>query len=358
MMTRRLVWKWSLLVMLSLVMTGCYEWGYYRQAAAGQWQLLARRQDVGAVIADPRTSTEVRARLELAQQIRDFAVTELHLPDNKSYRTYADLERPYAVWNVVATPAYSLEPVTWCFPVAGCVPYRGYFTREDAEAFAARLREQGQDVRVYGVAAYSTLNWFDDPLLNTFIHYREPNLAGLIFHELAHQLIYVKHDGTFNESFAQAVEEIGTSRWLEERGQSAQLEAHQQRQLQHRQFVDLLHETRRRLADFYADTEDRTKAQRQQGKEVLIEDFRQRYRQWQQEQWPESSRYDAWVSGPLNNAHFALVATYHDYVPAFFHILNQQDQNLPRFYDAVRKLAELHPDERRQQLQQLLPADD
>lgn len=347
---------WILMTLLCLTLSGCFEWGYYRQAMTGQWRLLSQRQDIGALIADQRTPAALRERLELVQRIRDFAVTELQLPDNKSYRTYADLERPFAVWNLVATPAFSLEPQTWCFPVAGCVPYRGYFSRQDAERFAAHRQEQGEDVQVYGVAAYSTLNWFDDPVLSTFVHYQEPKLAGLIFHELAHQLVYVKNDGTFNESFAQTVEQIGVERWMKAGNQSLQLAAYQQRRMQHREFIALLLETRRQLSDFFAESEDLPPAQRQLGKDTIIDRFRENYRHWKQQQWQDSPRFDRWVERPLNNAHFALIATYFDYVPAFYQLLARHDQDLSRFYAAVKKLAQLSKEERQQQLERLLDA--
>ena len=213
---------------------------------------MARAQPVASVIADPATPQALRERLELARSIRDYASRELKLPDNGSYRSYADLGRPYVVWNVVAAPEFSLEPVESCFPVAGCVPYRGFFAREDAERHAERLRAAGNDVNVRGVPAYSTLGRFDDPLLSTFIRNPDAELARLIFHELAHQLLYVKDDSTFNESFAVVVERAGVRRWLAATGRSAGLKVFFESQERRKKFFEELEQSRTRLKTLYA----------------------------------------------------------------------------------------------------------
>ena len=193
------------LLPLLVLLTGCSSLGYYAQLAGGQWQLLQARQPVAELLADPRQPAELRRRLQRAQAARDFASTRLALPDNRSYRLYADLARPYVVWNLFATPEFSLEPVTHCFPIAGCVAYRGYFDEQRARGAAALLRVQGLDTEVAGVAAYSTLGWFDDPLLGGMLAWNDERLAGLIFHELAHQRLYLPGDTAFNESFARFV---------------------------------------------------------------------------------------------------------------------------------------------------------
>jgi predicted aminopeptidase len=345
--------KWFLAVSLCLTLAGCAEINYYRQAALGQWQLLAQRRDIEELLADDQTSADLKQRLELVQAIRDFASTGLMLPDNHSYRTYADLERPYVVWNVVATPSLSVDPLTWCFPVAGCVPYRGYFDETSAHHFAQDLEAKGYDVHVYGVPAYSTLNWFDDPVLNTFIHYPEAHLAGLIFHELAHQQLYIKDDSTFNESFARMVELVGVERWLTFRQQQDQISTYLQYRSRQQEFIDLVLLTRQELEAVYLS--DAAESAQYETKEQLLNEFRQGYVALKQ-QWGGDGRFDAWVNRPLNNSHFALVATYHDFLPAFFALLEQSDDDLRSFYRKVTELADLPSPQRDAALRALRPA--
>ncbi|MBD1401580.1 aminopeptidase [Pelovirga terrestris] len=338
---------------MCLLLIGCGEINYYRQAALGQWHLLAQRHDIEELLAADQTPADLKQRLELVQSIRDFAGTELLLPDNRSYRTYADLKRPYAVWNVVAAPSLSVDPLTWCFPVAGCVPYRGYFDEAAAHHFAQGLKAKGYDVHVYGVSAYSTLNWFDDPVLNTFIHYPEDHLAGLIFHELAHQQLYLKDDSPFNESFARMVELVGVERWLVFRQQQDQISSYRQQRARQQEFIDLVLQTRRELEAVYH-RNDATSVQLT-SKEQLLREFRQGYTLLKQ-QWGGDERFDAWVNRPLNNSHFALVATYHDYVPAFFALLEQSDGDLQAFYRKATELADLPLPQRDAALRVLRPA--
>ncbi len=334
---------WFLAASFCLTLAGCAEINYYRQAALGQWHLLAQRHDIKELIAADQTSADLKQRLEVVQAIRDFASTDLFLPDNRSYRTYADLERPYAVWNVVAAPSLSVDPLTWCFPVAGCVPYRGYFDEAAAHRFAQELEDKGYDVHVYGVPAYSTLNWFDDPVLNTFIHYPEGHLAGLIFHELAHQQLYIKDDSTFNESFARAVELVGVERWLTFRQQHDQISTYRQYRSRQQEFIDLVLQTRRELEALYR--HDVAEFVQFASKEQLLDEFHQRYAVLKQ-QWGGDGRFDAWVNRPLNNSHFALVATYHDYLSAFFALLEQTDGDLRSFFRKVAELADLPSQQR------------
>jgi predicted aminopeptidase len=208
---------------------------YVAQAARGQWQVMHARQPIDKVIASDRTAPQLRDRLTEVRAARDFASRELALPDNGSYRSYADLERPYVVWNVVAAPEFSVNPRRWCFPIAGCVAYRGYFKEEKARQFADSLAKEGFDTYVGGVAAYSTLGKFKDPVLNTMLGYGDDELAAIIFHELSHQLIYVANDSEFNEAFATAVEQAGLERWLKARGRESDLgrfKARRERQAQ------------------------------------------------------------------------------------------------------------------------------
>jgi predicted aminopeptidase len=234
-----------------LFAAGCSGLGYYYQAARGQFALSHDARPLPVVLSDPATSPDLRARLETARAIRDYASTELKLPDNDSYRKYADLKRPFVVWNVFAAPEFSIRAREWCFPVAGCVGYKGWFDQQSAESFADTTRHEGYDVFVYGVPAYSTLGWFDDPLLNTFIHYPRTELARLIFHELAHQVAYADGDSTFNESFATAVELEGVRRWLSRNGSEAERAEFEAMQVRKRDFVDLVERTRARLNAVY-----------------------------------------------------------------------------------------------------------
>ena len=210
---------------LALALSGCY----YTQAARGQIEVMRKREPIDDVISATDTSAELSTRLQLVQEARRFSVDALHLPDNDSYRTYADLQRDYVVWNVFAAPEFSLQPVSWCFPVAGCVNYRGYFAEDKAQEKAQQLKEDGFDVAVGGVAAYSTLGKFSDPILNTMMRWEDSDLIAVMFHELAHQVLYVKGDSGFNESFASAVEEVGLERWLVSRGESQALAAYRDR---------------------------------------------------------------------------------------------------------------------------------
>src|SRR5690606_32875324 len=241
-----------LAALLVLPAVGCSSLGYYGQAISGQFEVYRKSRPVAEVIADPATDPRLRAKLADVQRVREFASRELGLPDNDSYRVYADLGRRYVLWNVFATPELSLEPLTWCFPVSGCVAYRGYFSREAAEAYAEKLRAAGYDVHVGGGTAYSTLGWFSDPLLNTMIHRPLPEIAGLLFHELAHQRLYVRGDTAFSESFAMTVELEGVRRWLEANGEADEYARYARTLERRQQFTQLVLRYRDRLEALYA----------------------------------------------------------------------------------------------------------
>lgn len=331
-----------------LLLASCVDVGYYTQCVTGHWHLMSQRRAIDHIIADPATPEPLAEKLRTVLEIRTFASEELLLPDNASYRSYADLGRSHAVWNIVAAPEFSLEPVSWCFPIVGCVSYRGYFREQEARSFAEQMQREGHDVYLYGVPAYSTLSWFDDPVLNTFYDADEPRLAGLIFHELAHQLLYVKDDSSFSEAFAQTVEQIGVERWLEARGQTAQIEEFKRQQQREGEFLALLHQTRAELEDIYqrplGEEEKRVEKRR------TIDQFRSRYQDLRK-QWGGDGGYDRWVSAPLNNAHFASVSTYHDFVPFFRDLLEQQGGDLSAFYQAAADLAARPHEDRRQALE-------
>ncbi len=339
-----------LVVGAACLTTGCSTLGYYAQAASGHLDLLRRARPVAEVVAAPETPAALRDRLMLSQQMRDFAETRLLLPRNGSYRRYADLQRSAAVWNVVATPELSLALKTWCFPVMGCVGYRGYYDKSAAEALAAELNQQGMETRVYGVPAYSTLgysSWLGgDPLLNTFIQGNEIELAQQIFHELAHQVVYAADDTTFNESFATSVERIGGQLWLQQHnrpGTQAAMLAWQQRAARQKDFRELTRRYREQLQALYdsglPDTDKR------RDKATLMAALQADYTALKTQRWGGYAGYDTWFAS-ANNASFAVLAAYNQLVPAFERLYEQQGRDLGRFYAAVQRLADLPKDQR------------
>lgn len=323
------------LIVLAVNISGCGV-GYVLQAARGQWQVVHRRRPIDQVIADPATEAPVRRQLELAREARNFASQQLGLPQNKSYRSYAALGREYVVWNVVAAPEFSIQPVQWCFPVAGCVAYRGYFHEAAAHKYAAMLAAHGDDVLVEGVEAYSTLGRFSDPILDTMLSDDDLDLAGTIFHELAHQLIYVENDSDFNEAFAMSVEQEGVARWLAARGRTAELSGYTARRLAGEQIVNRLAIGRDELAALYG--RSLPAAQMRERKHELIAALVASIHEYEKSAAVRSG-YDAWIDQGLNNAHLASVATYFDCVPAFQKILAEQGGDLSRYYTRVRELA-------------------
>jgi len=327
------------LLAVSGALSGCY----VMQAVTGQAGVMARSRPVAEVIAQSATPEETRAKLQLAERARAFAIAELELPDGRSFRKYADLGRPYAVWNVVATPEFSVAPRRWCFPVAGCVAYRGYFRESRARSMARRLAARGDDVAVGGVATYSTLGHFPDPIFSTMLGWRETRLVGTIFHELAHERLYVAGDSGFNEAFANVVEEEGVRRWLEARGATEELAAYRASRQREAEFAALLRDARQRLASLYADdsaeSTRRIEKQREFGR--LKFEF-QRLRQ----RWGGGMGYDSWFARALNNAHLASVATYHDCVPGLRRELAAAG-SLPAFYARAAELARLDAAQRR-----------
>ena len=310
--------------------------------------LISKRRAIEKIVADGSIDVALRERLDLVLEIRGFASSDLELPDNKSYRSYADLGRPYAVWNVVATPELSVTPLQWCFPVAGCVSYRGYFSEAGAEKFARKLRQEGHDVSVAGVSAYSTLGWFADPVLSTFVGWPEDQLAALLFHELTHQRVYVKGDTVFNESLATVVELEGLRRWLKSRYEGEELarrlSADRERQLRAEQFTDLVLSLRERLESLFESAEtDELKRRR---KAELIVAAKTDYAHLRDATWKGYQGYDAWFDRDLNNAHFASVGTYRDLVAPLRARLEEADGDLESFFDDLDGLAKMEPAER------------
>ena len=331
-------------------LTGCSTVSFYWQAFNGQAEILNKSRPIESVIQDRDTKPELKQRLNALLAMRDFASKELKLPDNKSYRNYADLKRSFVIWNVFATTEFSTELTQWCFPIAGCVNYRGYFAKESAESFAQNLPKQMTDAFVGGVPAYSTLGYFNDPILNTFIHYPEVELARLLFHELAHQVVYVQDDSMFNESFATAVEEAGIERWLKSqagRGLSGDWQAAQTRR---NDFQTLVLKYQERLKSLYA-TELSDEAKRL-AKQQTFRELRDEY-QTLKTGWGGFAGYDRWFGQDLNNAHLASIAIYNELVPAFGKLLEQEQGDFLRFYDATKRVANMSKDERNAYLKSL-----
>ena len=331
------------------LLASCTSLNYYSQAAQGQYALLSDARPIDDWLLDPATSPKLRTRLATARQIRLFAVQQLGLPDNQSYKNYAALSRPFVLWNVVATPELSLTPVQSCFPVAGCVDYRGYYGKQDAQDYAGRLRAGGNDVQIGGVTAYSTLGWFNDPLISTFIHYPDAELARLIFHELAHQVVYVPGDSQFNESFASAVEEAGVERWLEHFGNPKMRADFAKYTARKQAFLQLLLACRRALEKDYAS--NASAAEKRATKARLFGQLQSDYLVLK-EGWGGYAGYDRFFAEPLSNAHLAAIATYHDFVPAFRALL-ATERSFARFYAAVGRLAALDRAERHRRLASL-----
>jgi predicted aminopeptidase len=320
---------------------------YVAQAAKGQLQLLSARQPIDRVLANPKTPPELRSRLESVKAAREFAWRELALPNNKSYTTYADLGREYVVWTVTATPEFAVEPHEWCFPVVGCVAYRGYFKEASARKFAQKWHARGFDTMVDGTPAYSTLGKFNDPILNTMMSYGDDELASILFHELSHQLVYIADDTAFNEAFAVAVEQEGLARWLKSRGRESDLVRYRKRRERQAESLGVIRRYRAELKTLYAsgiavDVMRSRKASVFARLVAELETIDRRY--------SVKSGIVEDLQGQPNNARLASLATYYDCVPGFEKMLAENDHDLPRFYAAVRELAKLTRAERRRRV--------
>ena len=338
---------------IALIGTGasaCSTVGYYAHVTHGEASLLMHRQPIERVVGDESVDAGLRARLAATQDVRRFASDRLGLPRNRSYTTYVDLGRPYVTWNVFATPEFSVDPVTHCFPFAGCVAYLGFFDRARAEQEAVRLREAGDDVAIEGASAYSTLGWFADPIVSSMLHWHDDELDGVIFHELAHQLVYVKDDTAFNESFATFVQQQGLREWRASRGlppADATQDAHDDA------FAALVLDLRDRLRALYA--REAPAAAMREAKRREIDDFRERYRRLRDGAWNGDRRYDTWVDAPVNNARLVPFGLYDRWVPAFARLFGEAGGDWDRFYGFVRAFAHLRKDERGRRLDAWLP---
>ena len=332
------------------LLAGCSTIEYYAQAIGGHLELMGRAVRIEERLSEPGLPQPLRDKLRRVIAIRDFASLELALPDNGGYRRYADLERGFVVWNVFVAPEFSVKPVESCFPIAGCVSYRGYFREADAQAYARARRDEGYDVHIGGVPAYSTLGWFDDPVLSTFIRYPDAEIARLIFHELAHQVAYAKNDTVFNESFAVAVEQEGVRRWLARNGTPEERAAHETLQSRRREFVALVLAYRDRLASYYGQVLNVEEKRRGKARlfAAMLEDYARL-----KAGWGGFSGFDRVFARGANNALLASVTAYTERVPAFRALLARKGGDLPALYAEVKELARLDKSARDARLAEL-----
>ena len=338
--------KKNYLLLLSLLfislLSACSSARYYLDAANGHFDLLNKARPVDEVLQQLNLDEKLRQQLITFQQARNFASEQLHLPDNDSYRSFSAFDRDYVVWNVVAAEEFSTQPRQWCFLMVGCLSYRGYFEKEKVESYAEELKQQGLDVYISGVSAYSTLGWFDDPIVSSMLYGDEARRVGIMFHELAHQVMYRKDSTTFNESFAMVVEEEGIRRWFEAGNKPLLLEQYKKNKEKNKQFHDMLLNTKNKLEVLYE--QDINAEKKRQIKRQHLTAIKNNYTQLRQ-QWNGYSGYDKWMAQELNNAHFLLVQTYHDLVPMFRDLLKKQNNNLQNFYRAAKKMSELDDNE-------------
>jgi predicted aminopeptidase len=353
------------LLFVVVAVSGCHTLGFYGQALKGQYQLVAHQEEVEKLEANPQTPEALRERLRLLQEMRQFAKDSLKLPLDGHYRKYVDVHRPYVVWNVEAAPEFSMQPKTWWYPLVGSLEYRGYFSKNGATNYAAYLRSKGYDVTVGGVEAYSTLGWFKDPVLNTFIYERDGDLAEIVFHELGHQRVFARGDTDFNEAFATTVGQEGARRWLKTKGDKAGLDEYLAHLYRNERFVHLVMDARARLEGLYGDrrtangkisaTDKNQKVPseklRQEKKEIL-QNLKREYAVVKV-QWGEDPEYDGWFSQPLNNAHLNAVAAYYDFVPAFEQLLAANGGDMEKFYVEAARLAKKPKDQRHATLRAL-----
>ncbi len=340
-------------LILIVFLTACSGPSYYLQAMSGQWNLMHSRQDIQSLLDNPATSSELAAQLKAAAQIKAFAESTLDLPASGSYSSYVEIDGAALVWNVVATKEFSLDAKKWCFPVAGCVPYRGFFKQLKAEDSAARLRKKGMDVIVSPAAAYSSLGWFSDPLLSTMVSGSDIRLAAYLFHELAHQRLYIKGDGLFNEGYASFVEEIGIKVWLKSTQRQDELLQRRQRQIAGEDFKNLIGEVRNELAGLYHTDKPETVKRKQ--KAEIFQSFSRSYDQLSAQKWNGKRYYAAWFDGPVNNAALAFYNTYESSHCAFQELYNQAKGNLRKFHQLAKQKSTLQKKDREAWLKQSCP---
>jgi predicted aminopeptidase len=324
-------------VAIVIAVCGCQSVSFYRQAIGGELQILTHQRPIKELLADTNTSAELKHKFELVLQVRQFAATNLHLPADDNYLKYVDLHREFAVWNVNAAPPLSLEPKRWWYPFVGKASYRGYFSRDAAKKYGAQLNKKGFDVYIGAVETYSTLGWFHDPVLNTFITEPDAELAEILFHELAHQRIFISGDTDFNEAFATAVGEEGIRRWLQ-RDPASYAKFRKDRE-QEADFVALVLETRDQLETIYDDPRLSDKAKMDRKAQIFTE-MRHKHEELKAK-WGGKSQYDRWFAAEINNAKLNTISAYYTLVPAFRALLQSNGGDLEKFYSAVQKLGKM-----------------
>lgn len=332
-----------MLIVMLLLSSGCATTRYYLHSASGQLDINNRSESIDTLLADQQLDTTLRERLERVQEIHRFAIDRLKLPDSGSYTRYADLGRDYVLWNLFAAPEFSTSLKRWCYPVAGCASYRGYFDREMLNDYAGKLKGQDYDIYIRGVPAYSTLGWFDDPVLNTVLDWPEPELAGLIFHELAHQQLYIEDDTPFNESFASAVQQAGIERWLQAQGKAQTIIRYRERLAVRQEVITLIGKTRKSLSALYV--QELSDSEMREQKRLIMANAREQYQQLRSER-KANPGFDKWFAGELNNAKLGSVASYHTYVDAFIAMLDSSAGDFDRFYALVKNVGAL-PEQQR-----------
>ena len=360
---RKLLLALSLAIIVGAV-SGCRTIGFYAQAIKGQYQIFTHQEVIDKLIADPQTPEALRKQLQLVAQLRVFAKEQLKLPVDGHYRKYVDVHRPFVVWNVQAAPQFSLQPRTWWYPLVGSLEYRGYFSESGATNYAKRYAKKGDDVYVDGVEAYSTLGWFKDPILNTFIDRSEPELAEVIFHELGHQRVFARGDTDFNEAYATTVGQEGARRWLRASGKTNLLEKYEMALQRNGQFVHLIMSTREELQKVYGDTLDKDgkvkaakvpplpPAQLKAEKARVFAELHNNYVKLKLS-WGGYAGYDDWFARELNNAQLNTIANYYDFLPAFQRVLELNGGDMEKFYVEVERLSKMDKDERHQWLRDL-----
>lgn len=338
------------IILIALIsLSGCSSLTYYSEILNGHFELLDKQRPVKEVIQDKALKPELRDALIISQEMRDFASQELLLPSNDSYRSYADIGREYAVWNVIATEEFSVKSKQWCFVFVGCLNYRGYFSKVAAEKYANELQQQGYDTHVAGAKAYSTLGWFNDPLLNTMMFKSEALRAGIIFHELAHQKVYIDDDSAFNEAFATTVEREGVKRWFMKQHDPDKFANYLQSKQRDVEFNQLLRQTRQELSALYQQQIPVT--EKRLSKQKIFAELKLKYAVLKKS-WDDYIGYDKWMAQNLNNAHLSLLATYHELVPVFEKIMEEQQGDLASFYQRIATIGELETEQRRKALEQ------
>ncbi|MGE5258612.1 MAG: aminopeptidase [Hyphomicrobiales bacterium] len=343
--------RFPIAIFLAMTLCGCQSASYYSQAVVGQARIMLAQRPIAELLEEPGTSQALREKLSYVLALREFARTELLLPVGGAYLDYVDLHRSRVVWNVFAAPELSLEPKTWCYPLVGCASYRGYFAPQEAENYSADLSREGYDVFVAGALAYSTLGWFDDPVLSTFLQLDDTRLSALIFHELTHRMLYVAGDTSFNESLATTVEEEGLRRWAAASQTPGLLAEYDRRQRLNDRFIALVSHRRNELSELYAG--DFPVARKRAGKTAIFGALRRDF-EAEKLKVPEMAMYDHWFASGLNNAGLASIAVYHDLVPAFKSILSSSHGDLAAFYQECGRLSRLPIEKRQQHLRQMM----